>query len=157
MIIKINSKKNLKSNGFTWLIHGLNRKKKKKNIWMIDAVLIFPSENFHRFGCNLGLKIEISDSCRLKYCFKSKKKKKRNFLGFVRMDWKKKASFSFWFWKRFCSRFFRIFFFEKFLFFFQNRLSPLVSKEKFLLIRTFTTRKTFISDEKLMRVRKTSH
>ena len=56
---------------------------------MMDVVLILPSEDFHRFGCNLGLKIEISDSCRLKYCFKSKKKKKRNFLGFVRMDWKK--------------------------------------------------------------------
>ena len=53
---------------------------------MMDAVLILFSEDFHRVGCNLGLKIEISDSCRLKYCFKSKKKKKRNFLGFVRTD-----------------------------------------------------------------------
>ena len=29
---------------------------------IIDAVLILPSEDFHRFNCNLGLKIEISPS-----------------------------------------------------------------------------------------------
>ena len=56
-----------------------NNKKKRVEKEMMDAVLILPSEDFHHFDCNLGLKIEVSDSCRLKYCFKSKNKEEKGF------------------------------------------------------------------------------
>ena len=60
-----------------------NNKKKRVEKEMMDAVLILSSEDFHRFDCNLGLKIEVSDSCRLKYYFKRRIKKKKVFLLFV--------------------------------------------------------------------------
>ena len=40
----------------------LNKKTEEEEEEDIDAVLIFPSEDFHRFDCNLGLEIEISPS-----------------------------------------------------------------------------------------------
>ena len=43
---------------------------------MIDAVLILRSEDFHRFDCNLVLKLRFFYSCRLKYCFKRRIRRK---------------------------------------------------------------------------------
>ena len=115
---------------------------------MIDAVLILPSEDFYRFDCNLGLKIEIFNSCRLKYCFKRRIKKKRVFLlffVFVRLDSKKKVNSSFSFSGRgwLCSRFSKVFFFFfasfRLLFFLQKNSDPPAEQRNFLFIGTSQT------------------
>ena len=54
---------------------------------MIDAVLILPLEDFHRFDCNLVLKLRFFDSCRLKYCFKRRIKRKEPYFLFGFFDW----------------------------------------------------------------------
>ena len=109
----------------------------------MDAVLILYSEDFHHFDCNLGLKFEVSDSYRLKYCFKSKNKEEKGFFCslfvFVRLDSKKKVNSSFSFSGRgwLCSRFSKVFFFFfasfRLLFFLKKNSDPLQSQEKFFL------------------------